>query len=60
MPVTQVYQTTKGTIYPTYKKAEIADKLEQYPSLYLEDYKLAKIVEALTTSNTKEPTDETN
>jgi hypothetical protein len=41
------YTTERGTIFPTYQEALIADALEKAENVYLEDYKLKNIVTCL-------------
>lgn len=41
------YGTEKGTLFPTYKEALVADALEKMSGIYIEDYKLKYIVKGL-------------
>ena len=41
------YTTEKGTLFPSYTQALIADALEKMTNIYIEEYKISRIVEQL-------------
>jgi hypothetical protein len=42
-----IYRTEKGTEYPSYEEAIIADAIEKIPDLYMEGYRIKEITKAL-------------
>ncbi len=41
------YTTEKGTLYPSFSQALIADTLEKMTNIYIEEYKISRIAEQL-------------
>lgn len=42
-----IYRTEKGTEYPSYEEATIADAIEKIPDLYMEGYRIKEVTKAL-------------